>query len=169
MNTFRKNTYTNKIILSFESTEEINGLGKFMEISPNLSFASIQGMWLSSFTLKRTTGDLPSMVLLSLGGEVNPNGTQLQDTSSPTLDPDMIRSNQYAPVILNGSGNPSTNRTHVYAQDKVDFSNVPDRGILHRLRVFIRNKDGTPITGPYTVEMVIEYIINREQFFSNNL
>ncbi|KAM9999488.1 hypothetical protein ACTFIY_004561 [Dictyostelium cf. discoideum] len=163
---YKHRNQLNQKIFSFG--REINGLGKFMDIQPNISFADIEQMWLSSFTLKRASGDLPSLVFLSFGGEVNPNGIQLYDITSPTLSTDLVISGQYAPIILNASGNPLSNRTHVYLTEKVDFSKLPERGVLHRLRVFIRNKDGSQITGPYNVEMVLEYTIKREQFFSNN-
>ncbi|KAM9986711.1 hypothetical protein ACTFIY_011423 [Dictyostelium cf. discoideum] len=146
-------------------SEEVNAVKLYPSIQPIIPFHNIERIEVSDIIITRDTGgkSLPSVVLLSLGDKISPNGIIHSDRYSPMVSNSIVSSGKFAPIIMANNLSPMEGRSMVSNSLPIDFSVFPSTGSLSNLSVSLKNKDGSPLslTGSFTCEIKIKYFCFR--------
>ncbi|KAM9986776.1 hypothetical protein ACTFIY_011711 [Dictyostelium cf. discoideum] len=145
--------------------KEVNAVKLYPSIQPIIPFHNIERIEVSDIIITRDTGgkSLPSVVLLSLGDKISPNGIIHSDRYSPMVSNSIVSSGKFAPIIMANNLSPMEGRSMVSNSLPIDFSVFPSTGSLSNLSVSLKNKDGSPLslTGSFTCEIKIKYFCFR--------
>ncbi|KAM9990045.1 hypothetical protein ACTFIY_006075 [Dictyostelium cf. discoideum] len=160
-----KKIFENLIFLSHHSSEEVNTVKLYPSIQPIIPFHNIERIEVSDIIITRDTGgkSLPSVVLLSLGDKISPNGIIHSDRYSPMVSNSIVSSGKFAPIIMANNLSPMEGRSMVSNSLPIDFSVFLSTSSLSNLSVSLNNKDGSPLslTGSFTCEIKIKYFCFR--------